>query len=146
MQQEFHESGPGAGAEKVFANDPEMLAMVRAERERIAREGPAMRKPMWWQALMVLLGLAWAGAATVPAILEVVPFHPLLPASGLFGGMCLSLGILGHRPGRWIIRDERTGSEEKATLWKRMPIMMRLGAFAVWLVAPAAAVGLLLLQ
>jgi hypothetical protein len=145
-QEVFKESGPAPGAENMFADDPEMLEMIGQARERERREGPPRRKPLWWQVFLGVLGIVWGAAVTVPAALELTPFHPVIPATGLFGGMCLALGILGHLPKRYKITDERTGEEEKATLWKQMPILLRLGAILAALVMPAAAYALVFLQ
>lgn len=143
MQEHYQESGPGENAEQMFADDPEMLEMIRKARKE---QGTVSKKPIWWQLLLVVFGLIGAAATALPALLEVVPFHPLLPASGLFGGMLLALGILGHRPGKYEI-DRGLGAEkERATLWKPLPLPMRLGAFALGLGAPAAAIGLQLLS
>lgn len=143
MQEHYQESGPGENAEQMFADDPEMLEMIRKARKE---QGTVSKKPIWWQLLLVVFGLIGAAATALPALLEVVPFHPVLPASGLFGGMLLALGMLGHRPGKYEI-DRGLGQEkERATLWKPLPLPMRLGAFALGLGAPAAAIGLQLLS
>jgi len=145
--EEFREAGPAPGAENMFADDPEMLELIGAARKRQEKEGPARRKPLWWQLLMVMLGLVWAVAAIVPSLaLEIVPFHPLQPLTGLLGGMLLALGILGHHPGRYRIVDEMGQEREKATLWKQLSGGLRAGAFAAAFVLPGAAYGLLMLQ
>jgi hypothetical protein len=143
MQEHYQESGPGKNAEQMFADDPEMLEMIRQARKE---QGTVSRKPIWWQVFMVALGLIVSAVTTLPALLEVVPFHFVLPAAGLFGGMSLALGILGHRPGQYEI-DQGLGNEKKrATLWKPLPVLPRLGAFALGLGAPAAAIALQLLS
>lgn len=143
QQQQFKESGPSENAEQMFADDPEMLEMIRRARKE---QGVVSRKPLWWQIVMVALGVVFAALTTVPALLEVVTFHPVLPAGGLLGGCAFALGLLGHRPGRYEIDDGSGREKEKATLWKPLPVPLRLGAFAVGLGAPALAIGLQLLS
>ena len=143
--EEFREAGPAPGAEQMFADDPEMLALIAKGRARQAEPGPR-RKPWWYQAVLIVLGLIGAAAGYIPVLAGVVQFHPVLIATGLFGGMSLALGILGHRPGYYAIRDAQGEEIEKATLWKPLPMLLRLGAFATAIAAPALGVGLLLLQ
>lgn len=143
MQEHYQESGPGENAEQMFADDPEMLEMIRKARKE---QGSVSRKPIWWQIFLALLGLVGAALNCLPAVLEVVPFHPVLPATGLFGGMLIALGILGHRPGKYEIDRGLGHDKERATLWKPLPLAMRLGAFGLGVGAPAAAIGLQLLS
>jgi hypothetical protein len=145
VDEEFRESGPAPGAERMFADDPEMLAMIKKAREREGEPGPR-RKPWWWQGILVVAGLSGAAAVTAPALAGLVPFHPLLPASGLFGGMVLALAALGHRPGYYEITDGQSMEGEKATLWKPMPALHRALALLIALAAPAVGVGLVLMQ
>ncbi len=143
MQEHYQEAGPGENAEQVFADDPEMLAMIRKARQE---QGTVSKKPIAWQIFLVGLGLFVSAATTMPALLDIIHFHFVLPSAGLFGGMSLALGILGHRPGQYEI-DQGLGNEpKKATLWKPLKGIERLGAFALGLGAPAAAIVLQLLS
>ncbi len=144
---EFEESGPAPGAEKMFANDPEMLALIKQAREE---KGPnPRRKPFWWQLVLGGLGVLWAAAATVPTLLLDVglPFHPLQPAAGLLGGMLLAIGILGHLPGRYRITDGSGRTvDESTTLWKPIGAGLRVLFCLAFLVLPALAYGLVALS
>lgn len=102
-----------------------------------------VKKPWWYSAVMVCCGLLFCAAATgiTFLILEDLP-HYVVPATGLFGGMLFSMGVLGHRPGRYRVIE----TDEKLTLWVPLPTMLRVGALAGAFVVPAAGIGLVFLQ
>ncbi|MBS2017835.1 MAG: hypothetical protein JST00_33465, partial [Deltaproteobacteria bacterium] len=137
-QEEFARSGPAPGAEKMFADDPEMLELIAAARKEQAKPGPR-RKPWWWQLVVGGLGVVCAGVALLPTlVLDMgIPFHPLEPLSALLGGMLLAIAILGHYPGVYNITDEHgTTLEEKSTLWTPLPMGLRALAGLAFLVFP----------
>jgi len=127
---------PGSRAEQMFANDPEMLAMVRSARA----EPDPVKKPWWWIAVQSIFGLVGA-AATSGAMFALgwglVP-DPLVPLSGLCAGMVLFLGLVGHYPGNF--RVVRT--DEKLVLWKPTSALLRVALFAGALVFPVIGCGL----
>src|SRR5689334_16653198 len=103
---------PGARAEQMFANDPEMLEMVRKARA----ERDPVQKPWWWIALQLLAGAVGAGATVVGTMAlgwGLVP-HPLVPLAGLAGGCAAFIGVVGHCPGNFRVVE----TDQRLTLWK----------------------------
>lgn len=116
---------PGAGAEQMFHDDPEMLAMVRKARA----EPDPVQKPWWWIALQLLSGLAGAAITTFAMVAlgyGLVP-HPLVPLAGLVGGFAVFMAIVGHRPGTFRVVD----TDQRLTLWKPMSGGLRAGIAAL---------------
>jgi hypothetical protein len=138
---QYHLVKPGEAAEKMFADDPFMLAAVRRAR---AEKDPE-RKPWWFFVVAGLIALALGGAASgaVYLIGDLSDLeNPLAPGSGPVAGMLLAAGILGYRPQNYRIE----GTERRLVLWAPLAPLWRLGAIGVALVWTAAAVTLVLVQ
>ena len=102
----------------MFEDDPEMQAL-----KKDAPPEPE-RKPIWWQIVQGVLMLEGVGAAWGLQIALGTRFHPLVPISGAFAGGLLAIGIFGHRPGRYRIVE----TDEKLTMWVKLPALWRAGA------------------
>lgn len=104
----------------MFENDPEMQEMVR----KADAEPTPERKPIWWQIVQGVMMLVGVGAAWGLQIALGTAFHPLVPISGALAGGVLAMGVFGHRPGRYRIVE----TDEKLTMWVRLPALWRAGA------------------
>src|SRR4051794_27205490 len=109
---------PGAGAEQMFADDPEMLEGVR----RARAERDPVQKPWWWIALQLVAGLVGAAATTLGMMALTggkLP-EPLVPLTGLLGGCLVFIGAVGHLPGKFRVVE----TDERLTLWKPLGAAM----------------------
>jgi hypothetical protein len=114
----------------MFKDDPWMLANVR----KLRAEPDPVQKPWWWIALQLLAGAAMAAAATIALLGLGWNFHPLAPLAGLLGGSAIFIGLVGHRPGAFRVRE----TDERLTLWKPTTGWLRAAFFAGGLAVTAA--------